>query len=115
MNSNATPTLEHHSGLPQTARRISRPVDRKPPKDPMKLFPYLFQFASPRLTEAEKSHVVQPDQRSARPSQLLAFRSPSDQLWVVAVPSRQVGDRPEFDVRDSLARAVTVRPAHEKS
>jgi hypothetical protein len=97
IDSNTTPTLEKNPGLPQTVRRLSRPVDRKAPKDPMKLFPYLFQFASPRLTEAEKSASTsdeeQPDQKRARPPLFLSFRSPSDQLCVVVVPPRQVGDR----------------------
>jgi hypothetical protein len=104
MNSNATPTLEKNSGLPQTVRRMSRPVNRKPPKDPMKLFPYLFQFASPRLTEAEKSaftsHEGQPDQRRAPGPLFLSFRSPSDQMWLVSVPSCRVGDQPKFGVPD---------------
>jgi hypothetical protein len=97
INSNATPILEQNPGQPKTVRRISRPVDRKPPKDPMKLFPYLFQFTSPRLTEAEKSTPTsdegQPDQRYAQRPLYLSFRSPSDQLWIVAVPSRQIGER----------------------
>jgi hypothetical protein len=97
INSNATPILEQNPGLPKTVRRTSRPVDRKTPKDPMKLFPYLFQFTSPRLTEAEKSaptsHEGQPDQRCAQRPLFLSFRSPSDQLWIVTVPSRQIGER----------------------
>ena len=101
INSNAPPILEQSPGLPKTVRRTSRPVDRKTPKDPMKLFPYLFQFTSPRLTEAEKSaptsHEGQPDQMCAQRPLFLSFRSPNDQLWVVAVPSRQVG---EHDLRD---------------
>jgi hypothetical protein len=101
INSNAAPTLEQNPGRPKMLCRTSRPVDRKPPKDPMKLFPYLFQFTSPRLTEAENSgptsYEGQPDQRSARRPLLLSFRSPSDQLWVVAVPSRQVSERDTMD------------------
>jgi hypothetical protein len=97
INSNATPILEQIPGLQKTICRTSRPVDRKPPKDPMKLFPYLFQFTSPRLTEAEKSAATplegQPSQRCGQRPLFLSFRSPSDQLWVVAVPSRQVGER----------------------
>ena len=97
INSNATPTLEQSPGLAKTVRRTSRPVDRKPPKDPMKLFPYLFQFTSPRLTEAEESaptsHQGQPDQRCAQRPLFLSFRSPSDQLCIIAVPSRQIGER----------------------
>jgi hypothetical protein len=104
IHSNATPTLEQSPGLPQTVRRLSRTADRKPPKDPMKLFPYLFQFASPRLTEAEKSAFnfdeEHRDQSCARGPLFLAFRSPSDQLCVVSVPSCKVGDRPKFGVRD---------------
>ena len=97
IDSNATTTLEQNPGLSKMLCRTSQPVDRKPPKDPMKLFPYLFQFTSPRLTEAENSaptsYEGQPDQRSSRRPLLLSFRSPSDQLWIVAVPSRQVGER----------------------
>jgi hypothetical protein len=97
INSNATPILEQKPGLQKTIRRTSPPVDRKPPKDPMKLFPYLFQFTSPRLTEDEKStptpHEGQSDQGCAQRPLFLSFRSPSDQLWIVAVPSRQVGER----------------------
>jgi hypothetical protein len=98
INSNATPTpiLEQNPGQPKTVRRTSRSVDRKPPKDPMKLFPYLFQFTSPRLTEAEKlaptSDDGRPDQRCAQPL-FLSLRSPSDQMWIVAVPSRRIGER----------------------
>jgi hypothetical protein len=101
LNSNATPILEQKPGQPKTVRRTSRSIDRKPPKDPMKLFPYLFQFTSPRLTEAEKSAPTseegQPDQRCAQRPLFLSLRSPSDQLWIVAVPFRQIGER---DLRD---------------
>jgi hypothetical protein len=97
INSNATPILEQNPGRPNTVRRTSRSIDRKPPKDPMKLFPYLFQFTSPRLTEAEKSAPTseegQPDQKYAQRPLFLSLRSPSDQLWIVAVPSRQIGER----------------------
>ena len=76
INSNATPILEQNPGQPKMARRTSWSVDRKPPKDPMKLFPYLFQFTSPRLTEAEKSaptsHEGQPDQMCAQRPLFLA-------------------------------------------
>jgi hypothetical protein len=97
INSNATPILEQNPGQPKMVRRTSRSIDRKPPKDPMKLFPYLFQFTSPRLTEAEKSAPTsdegQPDQRGARRPLFLSLRSPNDQMWIVAVPSRQIGER----------------------
>jgi hypothetical protein len=60
----------------------------------MKLFPHLFQFFSPRLSEADRlvSKTSRPSQNepSNRLPFFLAFRSPSDQLCVVAIPSFQI-------------------------
>jgi hypothetical protein len=97
MKSSANEIPELISGPTQTARRMARPVDRKQAKDPMKLFPYLFQFVSPRLSEAANSAATlletSQNQSLTRRSMFLAFRSPGDQLCVIAVPPCQVKDR----------------------
>jgi hypothetical protein len=99
MKSSANEIPELISGPTQTARRMARPVDRKQVKDPMKLFPYLFQFVSPRLSETANSAATATpletpqNQSFTRRPMFLAFRSPSDQLCVIAVPPCQVNDR----------------------
>ncbi len=105
MTYRTTRALKNNSRLPHTVRRTTPLVDRKPAKDPMKLFPYLFQFFSPRLSEADGlvSRTSRPSQNepSKRLPLFLAFRSPSDQLCVVAMPSCQIGDGREADEPDS--------------
>jgi hypothetical protein len=99
MNSTVTETSERISAPISTARRKTRPVDRKQAKDPMKLFPYLFQFTSPRLSQGDNSATTlceaPQNQQGTRYSLFVAFRSPSDQQCVIAVPSCRTYDRSE--------------------
>jgi len=94
MNYRTIKTLENNSRLPPAVTRATRPVHRKPAKDPMKLFPYLFQFCSPRFSEADnlisKTRPASRNDGDKRRPLFLAFRSPSDQLCVVAIPSCQL-------------------------
>ena len=55
MNSTAIQFSRLTSGPAPTARRMIPPVGRKRENDPMKLFPYLFQFASPRLSDSKEN------------------------------------------------------------
>src|ERR1700760_82520 len=97
MNTIAFQTLEHDSKTHQAVRRMIRPVARKTTKDPMKLLPFLFQFASPRFSEANQliavSRKSMPDQGGAAGSLFLPFRSPSNQQCVVAIRSWQNNQR----------------------
>jgi hypothetical protein len=99
INPRTTESSEHFFGSILSVGKVTQPVHRKQTKDPMKLFPYLFQFVSPRLSQADKlaatSDQAAPDRKSAQDSLFLAFRSPSDQQCVIAVPSYQVYDRPK--------------------
>jgi hypothetical protein len=78
---------------------MALPAGRKPSKDPMKLFPYLFQFASTRLAETDHittgtGEAAHHHQRARRPL-FLAFRSPNDQQCVVSLHSFHSDDWPE--------------------
>ncbi|HSZ27667.1 MAG TPA: hypothetical protein VK768_05735 [Chthoniobacterales bacterium] len=63
----------------------------------MKLFPLLFQFASPRFSGADNvaatTNEASGHQQSARHSLFVSFRSPNDQQCVIAVPSYRVDHR----------------------
>jgi hypothetical protein len=89
-NTHAFETSEPIRQPSPTLRKLIRPVGRKQSKDPMKLFPYLFQFASTRLSESSPTGTVREASHypsSIRCSVFLPFRSPSDQLCVVALRS----------------------------
>src|ERR1700730_7056373 len=86
----------------------------------MKRFFLLFQFSSTRLPEANSAATTgeAPQNRQfARSSRFLAFRSPSDQLCVLAMPSWQVDDRPEAGLVGSKYRlgAVVLRASSKDS
>jgi hypothetical protein len=99
MNLSNTASSAQFAGSRQKPRKMAFPVGRKPSKDPMKLFPYLFQFASTRLSEADsvtsgKGEAAQNQRRARRPL-FLAFRSPNDQQCVISLHSFHRDDCPE--------------------
>src|ERR1700722_11142622 len=98
-NSITSEVSEYLSRAIPTAGRMPQPIHRKLRIDPMKFFPHLFQFASLRFCEsgqlARKTQQAAPDRRNRQDALFLAFRSPSDQQLVIAVPSCQDYDRSE--------------------
>src|SRR5271156_5829439 len=98
MNSSATEISERLAGPAQKVGQMPEPAGRKPAKDPMKRFPFLFQFSSSRLSGADSASTTgetRQNRQPARTSRLVAFRSPSDQLCVLAMPCWQGDDRSE--------------------
>jgi hypothetical protein len=98
INLNNSATYTQFAGPRQKPRKMALPVARKPSKDPMKLFPYLFQFASTRLSETDPittgtGKAAHHHQRARRPL-FLAFRSPNDQQCVISLHSFHGDDRP---------------------
>src|ERR1700728_262080 len=96
INSSAIQTSEYISETSPAIRRTIRPVGRKQAKDPMRLLPYLFQFCSTRQSQTSRGEMIRQVAQNQTPAQLkffCAFRSPSDQLCVVAMRSWQVDDR----------------------
>jgi hypothetical protein len=98
-NSITSEVSEYFSRAIPAVGRMPQPIYRKPRIDPMKFFPHLFQLGSLRFSEtgklARKTHQAAPDRRNRQDALFLAFRSPSDQQFVIAVPSCQDYDRSE--------------------
>jgi hypothetical protein len=107
MNSSSIEIPVPISGAAQRVRLMPRPVGRKQAKDPMKRFPFLFQFSSTRFSEAHLAATTgeaEQKRQLAKNSRFLTFRSPSDQLCILAMPSWQVADRPEASFKGSTYR-----------
>lgn len=95
-NSSTVETSQPVSKPSPKARKMVSTFERKEAKDPMKLLPYLFQFASTRFSEAHSTQTTPEfpqNENIARNSIFLAFRSPSDQLCIIATRSRRTDNQ----------------------
>ena len=66
-----------------------RPVGRKRENDPMKLFPYLFQFASPRLSDYKENGEATCDVDRGTPARLSLPAAPSSFGFDPIIDDRQ--------------------------
>jgi hypothetical protein len=76
-----------------------RPVGRKRENDPMKLFPYLFQFASPRLSDYKENGEATCDVDCGTPARLSGrYSDRAERVFWLTNPGQALGNgRPETE------------------